>query len=110
MYTAGKRSGQAPAPPHVSEGPAAEDHDLRLLRSVDLPGHLCACSRKRAARGQPEREERRKKASARQATMRAKRYFWFVAVVHPTDSSQGLENLNRIALVFLHITSMHPIL
>jgi len=58
----------------------------------------------------PEREERRKKASTRQATMRAKRSFWFGAVVHPTDSSQGLENLNRIALVFLHITSMHPIL
>ena len=58
----------------------------------------------------PEREERTKKASSRQATMRAKRSFWFGAVVHPTDSSQGLENLNRIALVFLHITSMHPIL
>jgi hypothetical protein len=58
----------------------------------------------------PEREERRKKASTRQATMRAKRSFWFGAVVHPTDSSQGLENLNRIALVFLHVASMHPIL
>jgi hypothetical protein len=58
----------------------------------------------------PEREERRKKASTRQATMRAKRSFWFGAVVHPTDSSQGLENLDRIALVFLHVASMHPIL
>jgi hypothetical protein len=58
----------------------------------------------------PEREERRKKASTRQATMRAKRSFWFGAVVYPTDSSQGLENLNRMALVFLHVASMHPIL
>jgi hypothetical protein len=37
----------------------------------------------------PEREERTKKASSRQATMRAKRSFSFGAVVHPTDSRQS---------------------
>jgi len=47
-------------------------------------------------------------AGASWATLRAKRYFWFGAVVHPTDSSQGLENLNRIALIFLHVAFNAP--
>jgi hypothetical protein len=81
-------------------------------KSSERPARLPPSSmpEREERRKMPEREERRKKASTRQATMRAKRSFWFGAVVHPTDSSQGLENLNRIALVFLHVASMHPIL